>query len=398
MPILKKMNWTKGEFKNMNNLTGMTLDLTTKFGVPFALGKLKNHFGKEFLFQDNNGRLYVRTVVNGFIKKYDTSFDKHSQTSLDINTSKLVNQFFIIKIDLQTYIMVATGSKIPNLESMFLASDELSTEDLWLYIFGKHSRKYIKELEKLVYDATANTSMGIYSIDADMNRECDSTRIVFSPMSSRNMDTLIYSDGESEEVSRHLDQFLAREKFYQEKQLLYKTGIMLYGDPGTGKSSLVKAIASKYGRNIVSINMENIEKIDLASVTKSINVDNNKYIVLLEDIDTVFKDRSGSESSQHDKCINKLLQFLDSNTSPHNVIFIATTNYYDHIDAAILRDGRFDLKVEVKPLSVSDIPRFCKAFDLNDNQIHNVELATKDKIANGTINQSALQNIILKEM
>lgn len=45
--------------------------------------------------------------------------------------------------------------------------------------------------------------------------------------------------------------------------------------------------------------------------------------------------------------IKQLLQFLDSSQSPNNVIFIATTNYIDRLDHALVRKGRFDLKIEL---------------------------------------------------
>ena len=78
-----------------------------------------------------------------------------------------------------------------------------------------------------------------------------------------------------------------------------KLSILLYGEPGTGKSSLVKALATKYQRHIVSINMSNLNYINLNKLAQSINVDSNKYIVLLEDIDTIFLNRDNKNTDKY---------------------------------------------------------------------------------------------------
>ena len=182
---------------------------------------------------------------------------------------------------------------------------------------------------------------------------------------------------------------------------MYKTGILLWGSPGTGKTSLVKAIASKYNRSIAALNVSNLKNIDLNKLTQSINYDENrKYIVLMEDIDTLFLNREDGESSKDDQAIiNKLLQFLDSNTSPNDVIFIATTNHKERLDEALLREGRFDIKVEVKPLKDDEAREFCKSFYLDDKQtediITNLHKEFPDK---QLINQSTLQARILSKI
>ena len=49
---------------------------------------------------------------------------------------------------------------------------------------------------------------------------------------------------------------------------------------------------------------------------------------------------------------------MDSNTSPTDVIFIATTNHIERLDKAITREGRFDLKINVKGLLKNDVKKF----------------------------------------
>lgn len=141
--------------------------------------------------------------------------------------------------------------------------------------------------------------------------------------------------------------------------------------------------------------MSNIENIDLADLASVLNNDNNRYVILLEDIDTIFNlDRKEGKGNRDDKkIINNLLQFLDSKTSPNNAIFIATTNYVDRLDSAILRDGRFDIKIEVKGICKETAKKMCQSFNLSSSDIDTI---LKDETY--PINQSYLQNKILNKI
>ena len=94
--------------------------------------------------------------------------------------------------------------------------------------------------------------------------------------------------------------------------------------------------------------MNSFKTLNVSMLTQSINADDKQYVILLEDIDTIFNslDRTSENIDKEEKeIINKMLQFLDSNSSPNNVIFIATTNHIEKLDAAIVREGRFDCKI-----------------------------------------------------
>jgi ATP-dependent 26S proteasome regulatory subunit len=131
-------------------------------------------------------------------------------------------------------------------------------------------------------------------------------------------------------------------------------------------------------------------------LTQSINTDNTQeYIVLLEDIDTLFLNREYEDTDKEArKVINKLLQFLDSNSSPNNVIFIATTNYVDRLDKALLRAGRFDIKVEVKALDYQGTVKFGESFGLSRSMIDSIcmkHVEEGEDIKKQLYNQSTLQ-------
>ena len=86
-----------------------------------------------------------------------------------------------------------------------------------------------------------------------------------------------------------------------------------------------------------------------------------------------------------------MLQFLDSSSSPNDVIFIATTNDISKLDSAILREGRFDIKVEVGNINRKASTEMLESFNIPDEDIETIlDEMTKDE--NGNINPAALQN------
>lgn len=364
---------------------------------------VKKHFGKEFTFYNNSSGEIVNGVVTKFIKKYDKHFSKHTQKGAK-DLESISDTYFIVKLEEGTFMYVAAGNKIGNVEDRFLINSNISSYDLYIYIFGKKMHKYVNELEKITHDIYCSDDLGLFTVDCASgysSENGESLDVTYQNLIPRSMNTLFYSDNEKEKVCNHIDKFISNKEFYTEKQLLYKTGILLWGSPGTGKTSLVKAIASKYNRSIAALNVSNLKNIDLNKLTQSINYDENrKYIVLMEDIDTLFLNREDGESNKDDQAIiNKLLQFLDSNTSPNDVIFIATTNHKERLDEALLREGRFDIKVEVKPLKDDEAREFCKSFYLDDKQtediITNLHKEFPDK---QLINQSTLQARILSKI
>ena len=279
--------------------------------------------------------------------------------------------------------------------------------DLRMLIFGKNKDFVCKIVDFLFAKTTGeinhNNDMGVYTVNSSKENNLN---IEYNSLPKRDIDTLFYSNGEKEKIISHLDNYISKKDFYEKKQILYKTGILLFGSPGTGKTTIVKALAHKYNRQILQLNMATIDTMDLNTLTTCINNDNNKFIVLMEDIDTLFLNRSDEFKKVDREVVNKLLQFLDSNNSPKDVIFIATTNHVQNLDEALIREGRFDLKVEIAPLKEKEVIAFGKSFDLTDTEIEEsiktaVEEYNKkheDKRTEDTMEyvQAKMQSIFLK--
>ena len=81
------------------------------------------------------------------------------------------------------------------------------------------------------------------------------------------------------------------------KGVPYRRGYLLYGPPGTGKTSFVQAIAGALKLNLCYVNLSN-DEIDDDSLNRLLSEAPERSIILMEDVDAMFKDRSTMQVSQ----------------------------------------------------------------------------------------------------
>lgn len=150
----------------------------------------------------------------------------------------------------------------------------------------------------------------------------------------------------SEEVIKQVDNFWESEKDYKDGNdfvvggATFKAGIMIYGPPGSGKSCTIKLVSKKlverggtvfYSSGHPAVTMNWLQ--DFARVEPT-----RKCIVILEDIDSLIQNYGEAQ----------YLEMLDSAKTINNVLFIATTNYPEHLDPRIYnRPGRFSHVIKI---------------------------------------------------
>lgn len=360
---------------------------------------IKVRYGEEIYLSENE-----TIPAAHWIKKYDKKFDNRAKD----NNGRLRDCQFLFKLDDNTFAHVQVGSYINSFSLdifRYMDNTGASGNNIRMYIFGKHYKKFIEELR----DATSmrdGSTLYIYDVKGvDSKENSMGIDSIGRSMTRRNIDTLFFNDHIKETICDHIDNFLVNKSIYEEKNLTYKTGILLYGAPGTGKSSLSIALATKYNYNVIVIDMATFDKLDISTLTSAINADSDKYMILLEDIDTLYNlnreevDKDGnvikvSADKEDNKVINKMLQFLDSSSSPNDVIFIATTNYVDKLDKAVKRSGRFDLKVEIGNINKETATKMILSFNVSENEVDEV-LKDCSKDDNGMYNPAELQGKIM---
>ena len=330
-----------------------------------------------------------------WLKKRDKLFSKHIIRTPHKPYYILKDADIFVKAGEYTFARILTGESIKR-DTKEESNVDISAMRVNMYIFGKHARKISYEIENLT---RGNDKLIYFTVTgSSKNDEYDYGVNIYRDISiGRSKDSVFLNDDIKETILNHVNKFFANKNIYKKRNLTYKTGILLYGEPGTGKSTIANMIATEYHCDMVIIKMNQFANINIDLVTSAINADDKTYIVVLEDIDCVIGDRqSEKDDLENKKNVNKLLQFLDSTSSPSNVIFVATTNHIENLDEAILRDGRFDLKVNITNINKTAAVQMCKSFGIKNEET--IKRLFNDNNTNGRINPAKLQNLILKEI
>lgn len=146
---------------------------------------------------------------------------------------------------------------------------------------------------------------------------------------------------------------LKNPKKYEELGARMPKGMVLYGPPGTGKTLTAKALAGESGVPFLSIcGSDFVEKYVGVGASRVRELYKKARscapcIVFIDEIDAIGGGRGDSNNSEKDQTINALLAELDGFKGSDNVLTICATNRLDILDPALLRAGRFDLKLAV---------------------------------------------------
>ena len=271
-------------------------------------------------------------------------------------------------------------------------------------IIGKNRGKYFKSAKDyLIPSAKENVIRYTTGIDVT-----DTSMILIDKITDKKI-----FGSHIIQIEDIITEFLKKQHIYDRFGKKFKLNILLYGEPGTGKTSIIKYIANKFKFDKVHY----IDKM-FSNGDSSIILYNTKEIIeryeksgkpsllVIEDIDkSVLKIGGDDQSKEPPKLstvrtpegvytsrvhgsltnsgdiLNNLMQFLDSNTSPNGAITIITTNNKEFLPDALTRPGRLDYMIEVGNISSEDAKEMVKYYgsnmEIEDHEYNPADLENK---------------------
>jgi mitochondrial chaperone BCS1 len=214
---------------------------------------------------------------------------------------------------------------------------------------------------------------------------------MLSRSAPRPVASVILADGQAELIMEDIREFFASATWYKNLGIPYRRSYLLYGEPGAGKSSLVKAIAGELKLDIYVINLGS-SYIDDQKLVELLLCAPSKSVFLFEDIDAAFQGRVKDEDSDTSLTFSGLLNALDGVAAKEGGIFFMTTNHIEQLDPALIRPGRVDVKVGFEKATCAQVEELFARFYPSTPRTLAKEFA--QKVGEKTVSMATMQSYL----
>jgi hypothetical protein len=186
------------------------------------------------------------------------------------------------------------------------------------------------------------------------------------------------------------------EQVYHAKGKPHRRGYLLYGAPGCGKTSFISVLAGEIDKNVCMVTLKDPD-MDDRTFTQMLRDAPNGALICLEDVDALFSTEGGQSAntrtmSQKSKLsFSGILNALDGVASHEGHLVIMTTNHRERLDKALIRPGRIDKEVEVKPASKDQMEKMFNFFYNDGKDVNHLARKFSASLPQHQISMAALQ-------
>lgn len=327
--------------------------------------------------------------VQPFLTKYFKNIPKSYATEIDIKDDK----FRVKEIPMGTmydhttkgyYTDYAFIEGIPcklTLESKYTGHDTGVSNTYLTTLNINHYPDRLAEIIKREVDAEINNPKNrVHRI-----RRVESANVSRDVLGAfpRTFDNVFVPKEIKDKLCGSLDNFMNKADWYIQNSIPYHFGILLYGAPGTGKTSIAQAIANYTHSDMFVVpgdyilqlpNMIRGHAIPTAFLRKhdfniilveDIDCGMESWALASRDLDRIIREEGDCSESDIADCdkyqgaenyqkrgknsgLASVLNSIDGIDAPRNTIFVFTTNHIEKLDPALIRPGRIDLMLEIK--------------------------------------------------
>lgn len=145
-------------------------------------------------------------------------------------------------------------------------------------------------------------------------------------------------------VSDDMRRFAQAGQWYREHDIPWRRGYLFEGVPGSGKSSAIVALAGEHRRNVYLLSLSGRGMSNDRLTDLLVQVPENA-VVVLEDVDAAFQHRAATDEYEGSVTFSGLLNAIDGIGAREGRILFMTTNHPEHLDPALVRAGRVDMRL-----------------------------------------------------
>lgn len=383
-PLIDKLNRDGffGYYKALPIITQLLEILNYLHSLPTPI--IHNNINPNTVWLDYSGGT-EKVVLDGFIfaRTMQDSRKSISISDLDLNyiAPELFNKIFLPQSDLFSvgallfrllcglppyYIQINTVLTFSDLLNSKINQWEKGTD---LKILADESMDDYQKLiiEKSISVKIENRYDDALSFISHLNREVAMDQLVdnnemlpppkqkFKPKKTgTGFDRLAGMFDLKEMIYNDVIRALNEKELYKKYGITIPNGLLLFGPPGCGKTFFAECFAEEIGYNFIYNNPSDVKSKWVNATEEKISAlfksakENSPTIIYFDEISSLMPSREGDLHQMHSSAVEEFLAQM-TNCGEHGIFVLASTNYPEKIDVALLRSGRIDKKYYLPP-------------------------------------------------